>query len=452
MAIKNAALTVNFFVWDTANNIGRTGDASNLTMRLVKDGGTPATLTNAISEPDSTNMPGVYEVALTASEMNADFIALAGKSSTADTVVIPLTIATEQGKVGDVETDTQDIQSRIPSALVGGRVDATLGGSLSTGAVDQVNGAADTALSDIGLDHLVAGSVAGADVADNSIVAKLAAGGATADWDTFDPALGGPTRALHQLGESQIEGDGVASAVWGAARSGYASTGTFGEGVASVQGAVTGSLGSLSTGAADQVNAAADTALADYDPPTKAELDSGLAGLNDPAADAIADAVWDEALSGHTSTGTAGERVGRVPNAAAGGNGGLPTVDANNRVAGVQGTKNTFDDLTDLTAAAAADAVWDEATSGHESTGTFGELNRGIVYGQCITGTLTTTTATTNLTETTDDHYNGRTLIFIGGALDGQGTAISDYAGSNKLLTFTAITEAPANGQRFKIV
>ena len=33
--------------------------------------------------------------------------------------------------------------------------------------------------------------------------------------------------------------------------------------------------------ATDQINAACDTALADYDAPTKAELDSGLAGLND---------------------------------------------------------------------------------------------------------------------------------------------------------------------------
>jgi len=46
-----------------------------------------------------------------------------------------------------------------------------------------------------------------------------------------------------------------------------------------------------------------------YDPPTKAELDSGLAGLNDPTAAAIADAVWDEAISGHTGEGSTGEAL-----------------------------------------------------------------------------------------------------------------------------------------------
>lgn len=40
----------------------------------------------------------------------------------------------------------------------------------------------------------------------------------------------------------------------------------------------------------------------------------------------------------------------RLPNVAPGANGGLPTTDANNRVAGIQGTKNTLDDLNDLSA------------------------------------------------------------------------------------------------------
>lgn len=46
----------------------------------------------------------------------------------------------------------------------------------------------------------------------------------------------------------------------------------------------------------------------------------------------IADAVWDEDLSDHTGSGSAGQRLGRIPNAAAGSNGGLPTVDGSNRV------------------------------------------------------------------------------------------------------------------------
>jgi hypothetical protein len=63
---------------------------------------------------------------------------------------------------------------------------------------------------------------------------------------------------------------------------------------------------------------------------------AAAAGITAPDASTNADAVGDEALSGHSTSGTSGERLGRVPNAAAGGNGGLPTVNASNYVAGVQ--------------------------------------------------------------------------------------------------------------------
>ena len=54
--------------------------------------------------------------------------------------------------------------------------------------------------------------------------------------------------------------------------------------------------------ATDQINAEADTALTDYDPPTKAELDSGLAALNDPSATDVVSALM--ADTGVTAGGT----------------------------------------------------------------------------------------------------------------------------------------------------
>lgn len=104
------------------------------------------------------------------------------------------------------------------------------------------------------------------------------------------------------------------------------------------------------------------------------------------------------------------------------------------------------------TAAGNADAVWDEARSGHATAGTFGEGFQALVHGQAITGTLSTTQMTTNLTEATDDHYNGRIVVFITGNLAGQATDITDYVGSSKRITMTALTESPANGDRFVIV
>ena len=54
----------------------------------------------------------------------------------------------------------------------------------------------------------------------------------------------------------------------------------------------------------------AAAALIAYDPPTDAEMDAGFAAVSTPpSAATIADAVLDEALSGHTTAGTAGKAV-----------------------------------------------------------------------------------------------------------------------------------------------
>lgn len=75
-----------------------------------------------------------------------------------------------------------------------------------------------------------------------------------------------------------------------------------------------------------------------------------------------------------------------------------------------------------------------------------------IVIGAAAAGTLSTTQMTTNLTEATNDHYNGRIIIWTSGVLIRQATDITDYAGATKMLTYTAVTEAPGNGDTFVIV
>jgi hypothetical protein len=75
-----------------------------------------------------------------------------------------------------------------------------------------------------------------------------------------------------------------------------------------------------------------------------------------------------------------------------------------------------------------------------------------IVEGAAAAGTLSTTEMTTTLTEATDDHYNGRIIIWTSGVLANQATDITDYDGATKKLTFTAVTEAPAAADTFVIV
>lgn len=75
-----------------------------------------------------------------------------------------------------------------------------------------------------------------------------------------------------------------------------------------------------------------------------------------------------------------------------------------------------------------------------------------IITGTAQTGTLSTTQMSSNLSETTDDHYIGRIIIWTSGNLTGQATDITDYVGTNGVLTFSAVTEAPSNGDTFIIV
>ena len=79
-------------------------------------------------------------------------------------------------------------------------------------------------------------------------------------------------------------------------------------------------------------------------------------------------------------------------------------------------------------------------------------LNLGIIYGTAQTGTLSTTACTSDLTGYTDDQLIGRVIIFTAGPADGEATDITDYASASGLITFTALTLAPENGNAFKIV
>jgi hypothetical protein len=63
-----------------------------------------------------------------------------------------------------------------------------------------------------------------------------------------------------------------------------------------------------------------------------------------------------------------------------------------------------------------------------------------------FTGGTTTTAVLGNVdgsaASSTNDVYNGRVLIFNAGTLDEQATDITDYVGSTKTATITAVTTA----------
>ena len=146
------------------------------------------------------------------------------------------------------------------------------------------------ALVAIGLDHIVSASVAGSDVVDNSIVAKLVSKESTADWDDFVNTTDS-LQAVRDRGDAAWTTGGggsapsaaaVADAVWDEATSGHTSVGTYGKSLSdiltdtAVIGAAGAGLSGVPWNAAWDAEVQSEVAdgLAAYDPPTKAEMDA----------------------------------------------------------------------------------------------------------------------------------------------------------------------------------
>lgn len=168
------------------------------------------------------------------------------------------------------------------------------------------------------------------------------------------------------------------------------------------------------------------------------------AGTNLPTAAGIADAVWDEATSGHTTAGTFGERVTRIPNAAAGGNGGLPTLDSNSRVSSnVTAMANDV-----ITAAATASDFGAEVRTGLATSTALTTAQSDLTT---LLGRLTTTRAgymdKLNITgnvaaagdlQTVDDVVDALQVI-----LDKLDDTLEDNSGTYRF-TESALAQAPA--------
>lgn len=98
-----------------------------------------------------------------------------------------------------------------------------------------------------------------------------------------------------------------------------------------------------------------------------------------PTAAAIADAVWDEAQADHVSVGSFGEMATELASVLADTNE-LQSDDVPGLIAA----------LNDPTAAAIADAVWDELQSAHVTVGSFGEIATEIASVLADTNELQT--------------------------------------------------------------
>ena len=132
MPVSGVALSaVHFFVTDADGGV--TGDDSNITLKVVKDG-TAGAVAGSISEVDATNAPGMYSVPLTAAENTGSMISLVGKSSTAATTVNPVSW-----------TNISNVAAISASVTAADNLESAIGTSIITANVKQVNSSEDGA-------------------------------------------------------------------------------------------------------------------------------------------------------------------------------------------------------------------------------------------------------------------------------------------------------------------
>lgn len=113
---KGSSRTVVYQAFDTDNNVGKTGDVGNHTLRVITDGSS-AGPSNSASEIDDTAVPGLYTITLTDPEMDGFTVSLGGKSDTADVEIIPLHMATDRGRYF-VDTNAGDtVRQQIMDAI-----------------------------------------------------------------------------------------------------------------------------------------------------------------------------------------------------------------------------------------------------------------------------------------------------------------------------------------------
>lgn len=219
------------------------------------------------------------------------------------------------------------------------------------------------------------------------------------------------------------------------------------------------------------------TALAQvWDETLAAHLISGSTGQALNAAGAAGD-PWTTALPGAYSAGQAGYIVGTNLDATISSRASQTSLDTldnyvDTEVAAIKAKTDNLPASPAATgdipsAASIADAVWDEAVSGHTSSGTFGKAlddtdDRGartVVRGTVTTGASTTSIPTSAFSPAggAADQFKGRIVVFDNdtatAALRGQATDITASSNSSTpTLTVTALTTAPSSGDTFSVL
>lgn len=219
----------------------------------------------------------------------------------------------------DVETDTADIQGRLPAALVSGRIDASVG-AMATGVLTATAIAADAitaakVASDVTTELqsglATASALAAVQTDIDDIQTRIPAALVSGRMDSSVGAMATGVLTATAIAADAITAAKVAADVTTEIQSGLATAASL----ATAQSSLDSHTSTLSTisGYLDTevaaILAAVDTEVAAIKAKTD-NLPASPAATGDiPTAAAVADAVWDEAMSGHLTSGTTGNAL-----------------------------------------------------------------------------------------------------------------------------------------------
>lgn len=290
--IKNTAYRVTFPIFDADGD--PVAGATGLDSEVSKDGGTFADCTNEATEIATSS--GIYYLDLTSTEMNADTVAIQVKTTSTGAKTTVLVLYPQE--TGDIKVDVQSYGGTA-GTFASGRpeVNATHWGGTAVASatvaanVTQISGDSTAA------DNLEAAcDGTGYNLGNGAIVAASVSG------DVGGSVLGNVNGSVGSVSVGvTISGsittlDGLDSALTSAHGSGSWATAT-----------------GFSTHSAADVWAVGTRELTSGAAPSVSDIWShGTRTLTaDPgdSAATIADAVWDELLSGHTTAGSAGKAL-----------------------------------------------------------------------------------------------------------------------------------------------
>jgi len=205
----------------------------------------------------------------------------------------------------DVEADTQDIQSRLPAALVGGRMDSDVG-AMQTDSVDADALAAD-AVAEIQSGLSTSAEVAAVQADTDDIQTRLPATLSGGRMRSHVEAIDNGAITAGAIATDAVDADALASDAVAEIQSGLATAAA----VAAVQadtddiqtrlptslvgGRMDSDVGAMQAGVVDAAAIAAGAVDAD--------------ALASDAVDEIADGVWDETIADHLGVGSTGEAL-----------------------------------------------------------------------------------------------------------------------------------------------